>query len=70
MLSIRLPVMLETRLSNLSIKTGRTKTYYVKKALTEFIEDMEDYYLAVERMENLGQTHTMEEIKNELNLQD
>jgi RHH-type transcriptional regulator, rel operon repressor / antitoxin RelB len=45
MLAIRLPEELETRLDKLAAKTGRTKTYYAREAISEYLDDLEDYYL-------------------------
>ncbi|MDT0635187.1 type II toxin-antitoxin system RelB family antitoxin [Spectribacter hydrogenooxidans] len=50
MLAIRLPRDIEERLIRLAEKTGRTKTYYVREAILEHIEDLEDTYLAEERL--------------------
>lgn len=63
MLAIRLPEGIETRLDALAIKTGRTKTYYARKAILELIEDMEDTYLALERLENPGKIWSQEELE-------
>lgn len=52
MLAIRLPPKIEKRLSALARKTGRTKTYYAREAIIERIQDLEDYYLAEERMKD------------------
>ena len=52
MLAIRLPPKIEKRLSALAKKTGRTKTYYAREAIIERIQDLEDYYLAEERMKD------------------
>ncbi len=52
MLAIRLPEKIEQRLQTLAIKTGRTKSYYAREAIVEHLEDLEDYYLAVHRIEN------------------
>jgi RHH-type transcriptional regulator, rel operon repressor / antitoxin RelB len=70
MLAIRIPSDIENRLALLAEKTGRTKTFYARKAITEFVEDMEDIYLALERLENPGKTWTMEEIEAEIGLED
>jgi RHH-type rel operon transcriptional repressor/antitoxin RelB len=43
MLAVRLPKNLEDRLSRLSLKTNRTKSFYVKKALEKILEEEEDY---------------------------
>ena len=46
MLAIRLPPSIEKRLEKLARLTGRTKTFYVREALLEHLEDIEDLYLA------------------------
>jgi RHH-type rel operon transcriptional repressor/antitoxin RelB len=45
-----LPEDLEARLARLAKKTGRTKSFYIKEAIAEQIADLEDFYLAEERM--------------------
>jgi len=45
-ISIRLPGDIEDRLTALSAKTGRSKTYYVTEAIREHLDDLEDLYLA------------------------
>jgi len=51
MLAIRISHEIESRLQQLAQKTGRTKTYYAREALLRFLEDMEDEYLALSRLE-------------------
>ena len=51
-LSVKLPEDVEARLDALARKTGRTKTFYVRQAILEHLEDLEDYYLALERIQN------------------
>lgn len=46
MLNVRLPKGMEKRLEALAKRTGRTKSYYVRRALEENFEDMEDARLA------------------------
>jgi RHH-type rel operon transcriptional repressor/antitoxin RelB len=50
MLAIRLPEELEARLERLSERTGRPKSYYAREALIEYIDDLEDHYLAEDRL--------------------
>ena len=50
MLAIRLPPEIETRLGALAKKTGRSKSYYVREALVEYLGDLEDLYLAEKRL--------------------
>ena len=53
MLAIRLPPEIEARLERLAKRTGRTKTYYAREALLEYIDDMEDLYLAEKRYDDI-----------------
>ncbi len=66
MLALRLPPDIEKRLDELSKKTGRTKTYHVREAINEYINDLEDYYLAIDRLRSPGRRWTMEEVEKEL----
>ena len=53
MLAIRLPQSIEKRLEKLARRTGRTKTYYVREAILEHLEDIEDLYLAEGALERV-----------------
>lgn len=53
MLAIRLPEGIEERLDVLAKETGRTKTFYVREAILEHLEDMEDVYLAEKRLADI-----------------
>lgn len=68
MLAIRLPEEIEARLAALAAKTGRTKTFYAKEAILKHIDDMEDKYLAVDRLESSGKRWTLDEMEQELDL--
>lgn len=61
MLAIRLPPEVETRLQALAQATGRTKTYYAREAILRHIEDLEDIYLAEQRLADVraGRTRTV-----------
>lgn len=49
-LSIRLPSDIENRLNALATRTGRSKTFYATEAIIEHLEDLEDLYLAEQRL--------------------
>jgi RHH-type transcriptional regulator, rel operon repressor / antitoxin RelB len=51
MLAIRLPKELEDRLADMAKKTGRTKTFYAKEAILNYLEDLEDAYIAEKAIE-------------------
>jgi len=48
--SLRLPEELKTRLVKLCERTGRSKTYYMIEAIKEHIGDLEDLYIAEQRL--------------------
>jgi RHH-type transcriptional regulator, rel operon repressor / antitoxin RelB len=66
MIAIRLPEEIDDRLTALAKRTGRTKTFYAREAILRFIEDMEDSYVALERLQKPGRRLTMEEVEREL----
>ncbi|WP_438726589.1 type II toxin-antitoxin system RelB family antitoxin [Parasphingorhabdus sp. DH2-15] len=70
MLAIRLDEALEKRLAALAEKTGRTKTFYARKAIEAHLEEMEDYFLAEERMADFRQDDavSLNDIKADLGL--
>jgi RHH-type rel operon transcriptional repressor/antitoxin RelB len=70
MLAIRLPPDVERRLEELAKRTGRSKTYYARQAIIEYLDDWEDYYLAVQRIEENLSTVSLEEVERRLGLAD
>ena len=52
MLSLKLPQDLENRLETLAKVTGRSKSFYIREAIIEYLEENEDGYLALERLNN------------------
>ena len=61
MLAIRLSEDLEKRLDNLAKLTGRTKTFYARQAIEQHLDDLEDIYLAEQRLTEIraGRTQTI-----------
>jgi len=70
MLAVRIPEKLENRLISLSEKKSRSKSYLVRKALENYIEDQEDYLDALEVLEEGEETIPYELIRKELGLED
>ena len=68
MLAIRLDPKIEERLERLAKKTGRTKTFYAREAILEYLEDMEDYYIAIDAIQEPGRIYSSKEAKGELGL--
>ena len=70
MLAIRLPKDIEDRLEALARQTGRTKTYYARQAILEYLDDLEDYYVAVARLEENLPAIPLEDVERQLGLAD
>lgn len=74
MLAIRLPSEIEERLTALAETTGRTKTFYAREAITKYLDDLEDVYLAEQRLVELragrSRTHTLDDVERDLGLAD
>ena len=70
MLAIRLPEDVESRLDKLAAKTGRTKTYYAREAICEYLDDLEDYYLAETRTRSKVNSLPLDEVERQLGLAD
>ncbi|MDP2815671.1 MAG: CopG family transcriptional regulator [Rectinemataceae bacterium] len=51
--SIRLASDIEKRFDFLASCTGRTKAFYLREIIERGIEDMEDYYLALDVLERV-----------------
>lgn len=71
MLAVRLPKKLEKRLANLAKRTGRTKSFYVRQALKENFDDIEDSKLSDKIWESIeaGEpVYTHDEVKKMLGI--
>jgi len=53
MLAIRLPEDIEKRLDALSKATGRSKSFYAREAILKHLDDLEDIYLAEQRLADI-----------------
>jgi RHH-type transcriptional regulator, rel operon repressor / antitoxin RelB len=69
-IAVRLQKDLNQRLASLATRTGRSKSFYVKQAILRYLEDMEDTYLAIDRIENPGTRVSMEDAKRILDVED
>ncbi len=73
-ISIRLPEDIDKRLEFLARQTGRTKAFYIREALNEKIDDLEDYYLAADVLERIRKgeeaAYSSAEVRKDLGLDD
>ncbi len=72
--SIRLPEDIEARLDALAKRTGRSKSWYMREAIMEHLEDLEDLYLAEQSYQRIlsGEEKAipLEEVEKRLGLAD
>ena len=72
--SIRLNSSTEDRLNRLVTQTGRTKAYYLRELIERGLEDLEDYYLAVEIKERIRKgeekIYSSSDVRHDLGLDD
>lgn len=72
--SVQLPDDIEKRLEALAKKTGRSKADYITEAILEYLDDLEDTYLAEQTLERIRrgeeQTYTLKEVEREFGLGD
>lgn len=70
MIAVRLTKDLEDKLERVASETHRSKSYYIRKALEQFLENREDYLLAVARLEEKNPRFSYEQMRKELDLDD
>jgi RHH-type rel operon transcriptional repressor/antitoxin RelB len=63
MLAVRIPDDLEDRLNKLAKLTGRPKSFYVREALTAHLDEVEDTYTALYRLEKPARRWTLDELE-------
>jgi RHH-type rel operon transcriptional repressor/antitoxin RelB len=68
MLALRLPPDIEKRLDDLAKRTGRSKSFYAREAILEHIDDLEDLYIAKQRMGDDPQFVDFDDAMQELGL--
>lgn len=68
MLAIRLPESIEARLNALAQETGRAKSTLAREAILEYIDDLEDYYLAEARARMNRNAIPLADVERELGL--
>ena len=69
MLALGLPPDVERRLTALAKRTGRTKSFYAREAIARFLDDMEDTFIAIERLERPERRWTLEELEQRVDLE-
>ena len=65
MLAVRLDKKMERRIEHLAKTTKRSKSCYVREALEHYLDDIEDTYTALYRLEHPAKTISLEEVTKE-----
>lgn len=72
--SLRLPDDVSSRLQSLAALTGRSKTFYMIEAIREHLDELEDLYIAEQRLIEVragrSKTLTLDEVERDLGLAD
>jgi len=72
--SLRLPSELNERLNHLAEQTGRSKTFYMLEAIKQHLDDLEDLYVAEQRLLDVragrSVTHSLDDVERSLGLAD
>ncbi len=69
MLAVRLDAETENKLNRLARETGRSKSYYVKQAIENFLEEREDYLRALAVLERNEPRKSLAEVRKDLGLE-
>ena len=68
MITVRMTPELRARLDELAAATGRSRSYYVRKAIEEFLDDRADYLIALSVLEKQEPTMSSAELRRELGI--
>lgn len=74
LIGIRIPKSVKKRLDVLAQKTGRTRTFYIRQALLEYLDDLEDKYMAQQVLgrvrEGEEELYSLDDVEQDLGLDD
>lgn len=73
-IGIRIPKSIGQRLDTLAKRTGRTKTFYIREAILEHLDDLEDIYFAGKVLERVRsgeeKVSSLDDVEHRLGLED
>ena len=68
MIAVHLPSEIEQRIADLAARTGRTKNFYIEEAILEYLDELEEKYLALDRLENPDKRWTLDEMEQGIDM--
>lgn len=69
-ISFKVPDELNERLELLSKELDRNKSYMIRQAIEEYLEEKEDYLIALARLSRTEKKYSLEEVEKDLGLGD
>jgi RHH-type rel operon transcriptional repressor/antitoxin RelB len=69
MLAVRIPEKMDERLEKLAALTGRPKSFYVREALQTHLDEIEETYTALYRLEHPAKRWTLDDLEKGLDLE-
>lgn len=73
-IGVRIPKSIGKRLDTLAKRTGRTKTFYIREAILEHLDDLEDIYFAEKVLQRVRSGEepisSLDEVEHRLGLED
>ena len=69
MITIRLPPDVERSVEDLVSRGGHTKTFYITEAVLEYLDGLEEKYLALSRLEHPAKRWTLDELEQGLDME-
>ncbi len=67
-ISLKVSDTLLQRVENFAKEIDRNKSYIIRQALEEYLENREDYLIALARLAKEEKTYTIEEVEQDLDL--
>jgi RHH-type rel operon transcriptional repressor/antitoxin RelB len=67
-LAVRIPNEMELRLEKLAALTGRPKSFYIREALQTHLDNIEDTYTALYRLEHPAKRWSLEDLEKGVDL--
>jgi RHH-type transcriptional regulator, rel operon repressor / antitoxin RelB len=66
---VRIPKDLDARLTAVAERTNRSKSFYARKAISSYLDDLEDYLSAVAALESSKERISLGELRRRLKLE-
>ncbi len=70
MAAIEIPDELASQIEHAAQRAGQSRVAFLSKAVSSYTEDLEDLELATERLKDIGERTSLEDLGKELGLAD